>query len=110
MVQVKAKSIEAKILKVLLRIYPVDSNTVSDEIGIPLREVDRILKGMEKRGWISLERLPDRTFIRLRRTDFTFLGREETQRKAVKHKRKDRKKSEIKKKLTRDEHDDMMYA
>lgn len=110
MVQVKSKTLEARILRVILRVYPVDSGMVSKEIGVPAREVDRALKGMETRGWISLERLPDRTFIRLRRTDFTFLGRDDTQRKAVKHKKKDKKRSEIKKKLTRDEHDDMMYA
>jgi hypothetical protein len=110
MVQVKSKSIEARILKVLLRVYPVDSEMVVKETGLPQKEVDRALKGMETRGWINLERLPNRTFIRLRRTDFTFLGRDETQRKAVKHKKRDRKKTAIKKKLTRDEHDDMMYA
>ena len=88
----------------------MDSSIVVKETGLPQKEVDRALKGMESRGWISLERLPDKTYIRLKRTDFTFLGRDETQRKAVKHKKKDRKRSEIKKKLTRDEHDDMMYA
>jgi len=110
MVQVNSKTLEARILKVLMRVYPVDSEMVSKEIGVSKREVDRTLKGMESRGWISLEILPGRIFIRLRRTDFTFLGRDDTQRKAVKHKRKDKKRSDVKRKLTRDEHDDMMYS
>lgn len=111
MVQVNARSPEAKILRVLLDRYPIDTGEVAERSGLTKRETERILKGMEDRGWVQLERLPDRTFIRLRRLDFTFLGRDETQRKAVKHKGKDRKKRQVKHKLLRDEHDDeMMYA
>ncbi|MBN1390169.1 MAG: hypothetical protein JXA22_05960 [Candidatus Thermoplasmatota archaeon] len=111
MVQVNARSPEAKILKVLLDRYPIDTREVAERSGLTIREVERILRGMEGRGWVLLERLPDRTFIRLRRFDFTFLGREETQRKAVKHKGRDRKKDMVKRKLLKDEHDDeMMYA
>ena len=111
MVQIAARSIEARILKVLLEKYPIDTDEVSRATGLSKKEVERVLKGMEARGWIQLERLPDKTFIRMRRFDFTFLGRDETQRKAVKHKGKDRKKKRIKEELLRDEHDDeMMYA
>ena len=111
MVQVNAKSIDAKILKVLLEKYPIEIDEIVKITGLQKREVDRALKGMESRGWLMLERLPDKLFIRMKRFDFTFLGRDETQRKAVKHKGKDRKKKMIKQNLLRDEHDDeMMYA
>lgn len=111
MVQVNTKSADAKILRVILEKYPIDNIEVADRTGLSPREVDRALKGMEARGWISLERLPDKIFIRMRRFDFTFLGRDETQRKAVKHKSKERKKRKKKQLLTKDEHDDeMMYA
>jgi DNA-binding MarR family transcriptional regulator len=111
MVQVNARSVEAKILRVLLEKYPIDVDDIVKMTGLQKKEVIRSLKGMESRGWLVLERLPDKMFIRMRRFDFTFLGRNETQRKAVKHKGKDRKKKKIKQDLLRDEHDDeMMYA
>ena len=111
MVQVAARSVEARILRVLLERYPIDSDEVSRITGISRKEVERVLKGMEARGWLFLERLPDRTFVRMRRFDFTFLGRDETQRKAVKHKGRDKKRKKIKQDLLKDEHDDeMMYA
>ena len=110
MVDIKTGSLEAKILRVLLEKYPVDVETISSEIGYTKRETNRALKGMEDRGWLNLERLPDRTFVRLRRFDFRFVGRDDTQRKAIKHKKSGRKRKKIKEKLLRDEHDDMMYA
>jgi DNA-binding MarR family transcriptional regulator len=110
MVQVNARSIEAKILKVLLEKYPIDTLEIVEKTHLSKQEVERTLKGMEARGWLIIERLPERSFVRLRRFDFTFLGRDETQRKAVKHKKKDRKKKSIKKALQKDDHDDdMMY-
>jgi hypothetical protein len=111
MVQVNARSIEAKILKILLERYPIEMDEVVRLSGLQKKEVERALKGMQSRGWLVMETLPDKTYIRLKRFDFTFLGRNETQRKAVKHKGKDRKKKKIKQDLLRDEHDDeMMYA
>jgi DNA-binding transcriptional regulator GbsR (MarR family) len=111
MVQVNARSIEAKILRVLLERYPIDMDEVVKITGLSKKEVERSLKGMQARKWVILEVLPNKIFIRLKRFDFTFLGRDETQRKAVKHKGKDRKKKRIKQDLLRDEHDDeMMYA
>jgi len=110
MVQVNAGSIEARILKVLLEKYPVDTVEILEMTHLGKQEVERALRGMEDRGWLMIERLPERSFIRLRRFDFTFLGRDETQRKAVKHRSKDRKKKKIKQALLQEDHDDnMMY-
>jgi len=110
MVQVNAKSNEAKLLKVILEKYPIDDKELIERTGLTKIEVERTLKGMEARGWVKLDRLPDRTFVRMNRFDFTFLGRDETQRKAVKHKSKDRKKRKKKMDLIKDDRDDMMYA
>ena len=111
MVQVNARSIEAKILRVLLEKYPIEMEEVVRITGLQRKEVERALKGMQARKWLILEKLPDKVYIRLKRFDFTFLGRNETQRKAVKHKGRDKKKRKVKQKLLRDEHDDeMMYA
>jgi hypothetical protein len=100
---------EAKVLKVLLDRYPVDDIELSKRTSIDLREVRRTLIGMERRGWVKLDRLPDRMFVRLLRTDFLFLGRDETQRKAVKHK-KGKNDKVTREKLLNDPYDDIMYA
>lgn len=110
MVQIDAGSKEAKIIRVLLERYPVDVSEVAKGTGIPEPEVRRLLIGMEGRGWLTLEVLPDRTFVRLSRMDFTFLGRVETQKRAIKHKHRRKEKEAIRAKVLRDEHDDMMYA
>lgn len=111
MVQVNSRSKEAKLLRILLDKYPIDDRELAERSGLTRSEVERTLKGMEARGWVKLDRLPERTFVRMNRFDFTFLGRDETQRKAVKHKSKDRKRQKKKRLLTKDEHDDeMMYA
>ncbi len=110
MVQVKANSIDAKVLKVLLDRYPIDIGEVAVELNLPIRRVQRAIKAMEQRGWVALETLSDKTFIRMKRFDFTFIGRDDTQRKAVKHKKKGKKKKKVMEKLLHDDHDDMMYA
>ncbi len=109
MVQVLATSPEAKLLKVLFERYPIDDKELSERSGLDEREVRRLLIGMESRGWVKLDRLPDKLFVRLLRTDFLFLGRDETQRKAVKHK-KNKKDRVTREKLKHDDHDDIMYA
>ena len=109
MVQVLATSPEAKLLKVLFERYPIDDLELSKRTGLDIMEVRRALNGMEGRGWVKLDRLPDRTFVRLLRKDFLFLGRDETQRKAVKHK-KGRGDKHTREKLLHDDHDDIMYA
>ncbi len=110
MVQVKANSIDGKVLRVLLERYPIDIKEVAVEVNLPIRSVERTIKAMEQRGWVQLEVLPDKTFIRMRRFDFSFIGRDDTQRKAVKHKGKGKKRKKAVDKLLRDDHDDMMYA
>ena len=110
MVQVKANSIDAKVLKVLLSKYPIDIGEVSKELNMPPKTIERAIKAMEQRGWVTLEVLSDKTFIRMRRFDFTFIGRDDTQRKAVKHKKRSKKRKKVVEKLLHDDHDDMMYA
>jgi DNA-binding IclR family transcriptional regulator len=110
MVQINAGSREAKIIKALLDKYPIDVKEVAEITGIAEAEVQRLLHGMQDRGWLTLEVLPGRTFIRLRRVDFTFLGRVETQKRAIKHKGRKREKDRIRAKVLADDHDDIMYA
>jgi len=95
---------------VLLEVYPIDVAAVANEAGMTESEANRVLRGMEDRGWVFLERLPGRTFVRLLRRDFQFIGRAENQKRAIKHKGKGQGLKESKRKVLRDDHDDIMYA
>ncbi|MDG6226014.1 MAG: hypothetical protein QCI82_10955 [Candidatus Thermoplasmatota archaeon] len=110
MVQLDSGSKEAMIVSVLLKRYPIDDQEIATMTGLSIKEVRRLLKGMEDRGWLLLDRLPDRHYVRLLRRDFTFVGRVQTQKRPVKHKNRDRSKDRIKEKILRDEHDVIMYA
>ena len=78
-------TLEARIVHVLLEMYPVTVEDLRRELSARKDVLERTLAVMARRGLVELERLPDRTYIRLARMDFTFVGRKETQRKRVKH-------------------------
>ncbi|MDG6221564.1 MAG: hypothetical protein QCI38_08995, partial [Candidatus Thermoplasmatota archaeon] len=46
------------------------------------REIARLVS----KGYVQLEPLPDKTYVRLLRLDFSFVGRNETQKRSLKHK------------------------
>ncbi|HIE41031.1 MAG TPA: hypothetical protein EYP80_00020 [Candidatus Aenigmarchaeota archaeon] len=58
------------------------------------------LKRLERRNIIAFDVLPDKRFVRLLRTDFRFVGRKATQRKAVRSSKKSKDKKD---------YDGMMY-
>lgn len=78
-------TIEARIVRLLLEMYPATLEDVRRELKARADLVDRTVKGLVRRGLVELEVLPDRTYVRLLRTDFAFLGRKESQRKRVRH-------------------------
>lgn len=61
--------------------------TVADlvfELHLPKARVLRTLKGMESRGFLTLEPSGEKTFVRLIRLDYQFVGRQVTQRRRLK--------------------------
>jgi predicted transcriptional regulator len=98
---------EARVIKILLKIYPITVEELRGKLGWSEKALERVIKGLQSRGLISLEPLPEATYIRLNRLDFKFIGRKETQKKALKHKKE--KKPKYKRKG--DVHDEeMMYG
>ncbi len=87
-VEIESDSLEARILRVLLETYPISVKDLRWELRISKNILDRALKGLQSRRIIELEVLPDKTFIRLLRSDIAFVGRKATQRKRFKHKGK----------------------
>ena len=103
----ESSSKEARVIKILLKIYPITIGELRDKLGWSEKALERVIKGLLSRGLITLEPLTDATYIRLSRFDFKFIGRKETQKKALKHKKE--KKPKYKRKG--DVHDEeMMYG
>lgn len=107
MIEMESSSKEARVIKILLKTYPITIEELRVKLGWSEKALERVVKGLLSRGLISLEPLPEATYIRLKRMDFKFIGRKETQKKALKHKKE--KKPKYKRKG--DVHDEeMMYG
>jgi len=86
-IEVLFGSLEERILRYLLETYPVTTAQLARDLKIAKPRLDRAVKGLSLRGVVELEELPDTTFVRLLRQDFSFLGYKESQRRRVKSSR-----------------------
>ena len=100
-IEIESDSLEARLLRILLKTYPITVSDLKWELKVSSGILERTLKGLQSRGIIELEVLPDKTFVRLLRSDFAFVGRKATQRKRFKHKGK---------KSEKEEYDGMMFG
>ena len=55
------------------------------ELKIPAERLMRTLKGLQSRGIVGIEAVAEKTYVTLLRTDFSFVGRQVTQRRRVKY-------------------------
>ncbi|UCH88030.1 MAG: transcriptional regulator [Thermoplasmata archaeon] len=106
MIEIESGSLEARVIKVLLKTYPITTDELRDKLGISEKKLVRVLKGLASRGFISFDELPDKTYIRLNRLDFQFIGHKETQKKALKHVKEKKRKY---KRVGDQNSDEMMY-
>jgi DNA-binding MarR family transcriptional regulator len=109
MIEIQMGSLEERVLRILLKKYPITIDDLQDELGISKGSLDRVIKGFAVRGIISLDILPDKTYIRLLRRDFRFIGRHESQQRPLKHIRQKDRKAKYKPKGSKNDHDDIMY-
>jgi len=93
MIEILCGTHEERILKLLQKIYPITSTYIKDELKLPDKTVTRVLKQFQVKGIVKLESLPDKTYVRLLRDDFSFVGKK-NQRKFIKHKKANRKEPE----------------
>ena len=109
MIEIKKGSLEERVLKILFNRYPITEDELRTELGVQKRSIERVIKGFLTRGIVSIDILPDKTYIRLLRRDFRFIGRHESQRRPLKHiKQKDRR-AKYKPKGKTDDYDEIMY-
>lgn len=109
MIEIKKGSLEERILNILFVKYPVTVDDLRSELGIKRDSIERVIKSFITRGIITLEVLPDKSYIRLQRRDFRFIGRHESQRKPLKHKKRRDRAAKYKPKKKTDSYDDIMY-
>lgn len=96
-------SLEAKILMLLIEVYPVTVKEMADYLSAPLKRVERSLELLNKKGLIALEPLPDKTYVTIVSGDFSFGGKETEQLKKVQELLKKRQRQS-------DDYDGMMYG
>ncbi len=108
MIEIKAGTIEERIIKTLQNKYPITLKELSKELGISQEKLKVELIKLQSKKILVLEPLPDKIFIRLIRFDFVFVGRR-TQYKFIKKKKDKRKDKKDKDKDKDKKEDDIMY-
>jgi len=103
MIEITTGTIEERIIKILQKNYPITISDVEVKLRTPKNTVARVLQKLQIKNIVQLESLPDKTYIRLLRHDFSFIGKKR-QRKFIKHH------SGMKKQGSKEEHDDIMYS
>lgn len=87
MIEITRGTLEEQIIKILQKTYPVTIKEVAKQAHLSENQVKRVLNQLQIKGIVQLDKLPDKTFIRLIRRDFRFIGKKR-QRKFIKHHKK----------------------
>ena len=102
MIEITSGTLEARFIKLLQKTYPITISDIQQQLHISRKTVERMLQKFQVKGIVQLEPLSDKTYIRLLRYDFSFIGKKR-QRKFIKH-HSGRKKQES------SEPDEIMYS
>jgi predicted ArsR family transcriptional regulator len=101
MIEIITGTLEERIIKLLLKTYPITVSDIGKKLHLSKSAVVRELKKFQIKGVVRLDPLPDKIYVRLLRRDFSFIGK--PQRKFAKHH------SKIKRQESKD-YDGMMYS
>ena len=102
MIEITTGTVEEKIIKILQKTYPVTVKDLANKLNVSQSVIMREVKKFQTRGIVQLDVLPDKTYIRLLRNDFSFVGKKR-QKKFIKHKSRG-------KTYQQDEYDGFMYS
>ena len=102
MIEITSGTLEERVIKLLQKSYPITVEDIKEELNVSKDIVLRTLKKFQVKGIVRLEPLLDKTYVRLLRHDFSFIGKKR-QRKFIKH-RSGKKKQEP------GEYDGIMYS
>jgi predicted transcriptional regulator len=84
MIEIVNGTLEEQIIKILQKTYPVTIKDLEKQLHISYDMINRVLQKFQIKGIVQLEPLPNKTFIRLIRRDFRFVGKKR-QKKFIKH-------------------------
>ncbi|KYK24305.1 transcriptional regulator [Thermoplasmatales archaeon SM1-50] len=84
MILITIGSLEERIIKLLQETYPITTSEIAQKLKASLREIEWVLKKFQIKRIVQLEPFPDKTYVRLLRDDFQFVGSKQ-QRKTIKH-------------------------
>ena len=84
MIQITIGSLEEQIIKLLQKKYPITTFELASKLRVSRKEIEWVLQKFQIKGIAKLEPLPDKTYVRLLRNDFQFIGPKQ-QRKIMKH-------------------------
>ena len=102
MIEIHESSWEGRAIRILQRIYPITVEELAKELHASDKQVQIVLSSLARKGIIEFDVLPDKKYIRLVRQDIRFIGRKDSQRKKLKHKRPPRPKKK--------DYEGMMYG
>ena len=102
MIEITTGTLEEQIIKLLQKTYPITVSDVEKKLHLSKKTILRVLQKLQTKGIVQLEPLPDKTYVRLLRNDFSFVGKKR-QRKFKKHHR-------VGKKQEPKEYDGIMYS
>lgn len=102
MIEITTGTLEERIIKLLQKTYPITVEEVQKELNLSKVIIVRTLNKFQIKGIVRLDTLPDKTYIRLLRRDFSFVGKKH-QRKFIKHKSGGKKQKS-------EEYDGIMYS
>ena len=101
MIEITSGTLEERIIKLLQKTYPVTVKDIKEKLNVSKPIVLRVLQKFQTKGIVKLEPLPNKTFVRLLRHDFSFIGKNR-QRQFITHHSGKKQKTE--------EYDGFMYS
>lgn len=84
MIEITIGSLEEKIIRLLQKKYPLTTFELASRLRVSQNKIEWVLQKFQIKGIAKLEPLPDKTYVRLLRNDFQFIGPRQ-QRKIMKH-------------------------
>ncbi|MCK4415741.1 MAG: HTH domain-containing protein [Thermoplasmatales archaeon] len=84
MIEIVNGTREEQIIKLLQKIYPITISDIEKKLHVSRKMILRVLQKFQVKGIVQLEPLSNKTYIRLLRNDFSFVGKKR-QRKFIKH-------------------------
>jgi len=86
MIEIIRGTLDEQLIKILQKTYPMTVEELKKKLHLSKQQVIRVLNKLQVKGIVRLEPLPDKTYVRLLRHDFSFIGKKR-QRKFIKHSR-----------------------